>query len=85
MLGGYTWTSRVDGREKVIHLDVYLFVSATNEIALPGGQNARVSMETSMPWHGETKWTVEAPEGWSWELRVPEPDYAADIKVRSVR
>jgi DUF1680 family protein len=81
MLGGYTWTHKVDSAKKVIKLDVYLFISASKVIELPEGGKASIRMTTAMPWKGETEFVVDAPEGWSWELRLPEPDYAANIKV----
>ncbi|KAG8875545.1 hypothetical protein FRB97_005014 [Tulasnella sp. 331] len=81
MLGGYTWSAKVDGAQKVIKLDVYLFVSATRTISLPDGQKAKVIMKSEMPWSGQTHWTVEAPEGWIWEIQIPKPDYAEDVVV----
>jgi DUF1680 family protein len=84
MLGGYTWTSRVEASEKVIRLDVYLFVSGSKVIDLSNGEKANVRMKTSMPWKGETEWEVEAPQGWNWVIRLPQPEYATDIKVSEI-
>lgn len=79
MLGGYTWTA--DVRDSTISLDVYLFLSATRSVTLPDGQSASVKMTSGMPWSGETKWELSGPEGVSWNVRVPTPGYARDIKV----
>jgi DUF1680 family protein len=84
MIGGYTWSAKVADAEKVIHLDVYLFISVTRKIALPGGGEATVKMETEMPWEGKTKWTFDAPEGWKWAVRLPKPHYAENIGVSDV-
>lgn len=81
MIGGYTWSANVDSGAKRINLDIYLFVSATRTISLPGGAEATVKMETEMPWEGRTKWTFTAPAGWEWAVRVPKPNYAGDIQV----
>lgn len=81
MIGGYTWTTRIDASAKTIHLDIYLYLSATRTIPLPRGGEARVSMKSDMPWQGKTELKFEAPEGWKWAVRVPKPDYAADVKV----
>jgi hypothetical protein len=34
-----------------------------------------------MPWKGETSWEMDAPEGWTWEITVPKPNYAANFQV----
>jgi DUF1680 family protein len=81
MLGGYTWHVAVDEAKQVINLDVYLFISATRTIDLPGGQAAQVTMQTEMPWAGKTAWKVEAPEGWKWNVQLPVPKYAKNVKV----
>ena len=83
MLGGYTWNAFVDGSSKTIHLDIYLFVSATRTIKLPNGE-ATIRMRTEMPWQGKTEFTTKAPEGWKWEIRVPKPEYASNISVRCI-
>jgi DUF1680 family protein len=69
----------------VIKLDIYLFVSATRTIALPNGNSAKVSMVTEMPWVGKINVETNAPEGWSWEIHVPTPDYAENITVSGLR
>lgn len=81
MLGGYTWRVSVDETNQVINLDVYLFISATRTIDLPGGHMAHVTMQTEMPWTGKTEWRVEAPEGWKWNVKLPVPKYAKTVKV----
>ncbi|KAK8861777.1 hypothetical protein IAR55_002600 [Kwoniella newhampshirensis] len=81
MIGGYTWSAKVDEASKIISLNVYLHLSATREIELPDGKTAKVSMESGMPWVGEANWKLEAPEGWTWKVSVPCPDYAEDVKV----
>lgn len=81
MLGGYTWHVVVDEEESVINLDVYLFVSATRKIVLPDGQTAKVTMRTEMPWTGKTEWEVQAPQGWTWNVQLPVPKYAKNVKV----
>jgi len=81
MLGGYTWTSKVDASSKTIHLDIYLYLSASRSISLPGGRKAKVEMKSEMPWKGKTELSFSAPEGWKWTVRVPKPNYVADIKV----
>lgn len=80
MLGGYTWRASADGAGKRIALDVYLFVGATRTIDLGNGLKATATMQTDMPWEGKTTLTLAAPEGWEWDLRLPSPAYAADIK-----
>lgn len=81
MLGGYTWAAKVDERSKTIRLDVYLLLSATRTIQLPNGETAKVDMESQMPWKGRTSWSLSAPEGWKWNLRLPRPEYAENIQV----
>jgi DUF1680 family protein len=83
MLGGYTWTANVDDSAKKINLDVYLFVAASRKISLPNGQAATARLRTEMPWQGQVALDLDAPEGWSWNVRLPEPDYAADIQISS--
>lgn len=81
MLGGYTWAAKLDASSKVINLDVYLLLSASRTIELPNGESAKVVMESEMPWNGKTSWKFEAPEGWSWRVRLPQPEYAENINV----
>ncbi|WVR07708.1 hypothetical protein IAU60_004750 [Kwoniella sp. DSM 27419] len=83
MIGGYTWAAKVDERGKTINLDVYLFVSASRTIHLPGGESATVSMVSEMPWEGTTRFTFDAPEGWQWSVRLPKPAYAENVKLSS--
>lgn len=83
MLGGYTWAVKIDEHNKVIHLDVYLFVSAKRQIQLPSGETATVTMSTEMPWGGKAAWELSAPDGWNWTLRVPSPEYAEQPQVSS--
>ncbi len=82
MLGGYTWDARVDSGSKKIALNVYLFISAERTINLRQGQTAKVTMRSEMPWRGKTEWVLEAPEGWTWDLQLPVPGYAENVKVR---
>ena len=81
MIGGYTWSVTVDEPYKVIRLVIYLQISAERTIALPGGASARVSMQSGMPWAGKTSWNFDAPEGWTWEVFVPRPEYAEGVNV----
>jgi DUF1680 family protein len=81
MLGGYTWASNVDSTSKTINLDVYLLLSASRTISLPSGETAQIEMKSEMPWNGKTRFTASAPEGWKWKLRLPQPEYAEDVKV----
>ncbi|OCF78892.1 hypothetical protein I204_00836 [Kwoniella mangroviensis CBS 8886] len=81
MLGGYTWSVNIDVHERIISLDIYILLSATRNIPLPNGQSATVSMRSEMPWQGKTEWEVNAPEGWNWKLKLPNPDYAENVKV----
>ncbi|OCF42828.1 hypothetical protein I317_03305 [Kwoniella heveanensis CBS 569] len=81
LLGGYTWSSRIDYDNQVINLDIYLFVSAKKNIVLPDGSIAEVQMITEMPWTGKTTLSVNAPADWSWGVRVPTPEYAANIEI----
>lgn len=81
MLGGYTWNAKVNAPAKTISVDVYLFVSASRKIELPGGETATITMKSEMPWQGKTEWEVNAPEGWKWELQIPTPSYASNVKV----
>ena len=80
MLGGYTWSANVDESSKTIHLDVYLLIAASRVIEIPGGQ-AKVTMQSSLPSRGEVSFEFEAPEGWKWAVRLPQPEYAENIKV----
>ena len=66
---------------KTIDLDIYLYLSASRNISLPGGGEAKVEMKSEMPWNGKTELSFSAPEGWKWTVRVPKPNYAADVKV----
>ena len=79
MLGGYTWSAEV--RDKTIHLDVYLFLSASRTISLPDGQSAQVDMKSAMPWSSETDIRVTAPAGYTWKLRLPCPSYASNYST----
>lgn len=81
MLGGYTWATKVDPGSKTIHLDVYLLLSASRTITLPNGETAQVEMKSEMPWNGTTQWSLSAPAGWKWKLRLPQPEYAENIQV----
>ena len=65
----------------MIHLDVYLCLSATRTFSLPGGGEAKVVMKSEMPWEGKTELTFSAPKDWNWTVRVPKPNYASDVKV----
>ena len=85
LLGGYTWFARPDASTKIIDLAIHLFVAATRAIKLPGGGSATISMKSDMPWKGKTHIQVKAPEGWKWEIKVPQPHYAANYKVRKSR
>ena len=80
-LGGYTWASALDEGNKRINLAVYLFVAAEKSIALPDGTTARVRMTTQMPWTGNVELSVIAPDSWSWSVAVPDPSWAANVKV----
>jgi len=75
-----TWSASVDSSSNIIYLNVYLFVSASRTIDLPSGK-ATVNLSTEMPWQGKTELSVEAPEGWKWEVRLPKLEYAAKISV----
>lgn len=81
MLGGYTSSVKTDDPSKVIAVNVYLFVSATRKIALPSGESATISMKSEMPWHGQVEFDLDAPPGWTWQLQVPTPAYAANIQL----
>lgn len=81
MLGGYTWAAKVDSATKTINLDVYLLLSASRAIILPNGETAQVEMKSEMPWNGKTRWSLSAPNGWKWKLRLPEPEYAENTHV----
>jgi hypothetical protein len=83
MLGGYTWSADVDESSKTIHLDVYLLIAASRVIEIPGGQ-AKVTMQSSLPSRGEVSFEFEAPKGWKWAVRLPQPEYAENIKVSPV-
>ena len=80
MLGGYTWRVNVDKSAKKISVIVYLYMSCTRSIDLPNGR-ATITMQSGMPWKGETSWVMDAPEGWSWEITVPKPNYASNLQV----
>ncbi|WWC63757.1 uncharacterized protein I303_106362 [Kwoniella dejecticola CBS 10117] len=81
MLGGYAWSAEVEEATKTIKLDVYILLSATRNISLPNGQSATVQMRSDMPWKGKSAWDFKAPEGWKWDVRLPKPDYAENLKV----
>jgi DUF1680 family protein len=81
MLGGYTWAAKLDEGAKTINLDVYMLLSASRTIELPNGESATVIMKSEMPWNGQTQFKFKAPEGWSWRVRLPQPEYAEAIKV----
>ena len=81
MLGGYTWAADVESESKVIHLNVWLYISAERTIPLGHGQNATVKMTTRMPWQGESVLDFNAPRGWTWEVLLPDPEYAKDSKT----
>jgi DUF1680 family protein len=84
MLGGYTWRVDVDESARKISVVVYLYMSCTRTIDLPNGK-ATISMRSGMPWKGETSWELDAPEGWTWEVTVPAPRYAANLQVSVAR
>ena len=79
MLGGYTWSADIDESARTINLDVYLFVAATRTIKLPDGQ-ATVTMRTEMPWVGQVDIHTTAPQGWKWNIQLPQPDYAENVR-----
>lgn len=81
MLGGYTWSVDLDESSKTISLDVYLFVTASRTIHLPDGSTASVKLSTEMPWQGQVSLDLDAPAGWTWTVRLPQPEYAADIHI----
>lgn len=81
MIGGYTWSVALDPTSKRIDLSVYLYLSGTRTISLPGGETATVQMTTGMPWKGKTTWAFTAPAGWSWRVCLPDPSYATDVSV----
>lgn len=84
MLGGYTWKASVDATSKTISLDILLFVSATRTIDLGNGETATATMKTEMPWQGKTSWELDAPKGWSWQVKLPSPHYAENIEVEGI-
>ncbi|WRT69314.1 uncharacterized protein IL334_006298 [Kwoniella shivajii] len=81
MLGGYAWSATIEEEKKVINLNVYILLSATRTIPLPNDKTATVTMNSGMPWTGQTDWDFKAPEGWQWKVRVPKPDYADNLKL----
>ena len=81
LLGGYTWSTQLDETENVIHLDVYLYLSAKRQILLPDGRSANVTMSSEMPWQCKTVVSLEAPGTWSWIVNLPHPDYAEDFVI----
>lgn len=66
---------------KRIFVDVYLLITATRTIQLGQGTIATVQMRSKIPWTGVTDFAFDAPEGWEWEVQLPKPNYASDIKV----
>lgn len=81
MLGGYTWSVNIDESNKTIHLDVYLFVTASRSIHLPDGSTATAKLSTEMPWEGQVTLDLSAGSGWTWTVRLPRPDYAENIQI----
>lgn len=81
MLGGYTWASSVDESRSMIYVDIYLFVSGSRSIDLPDGRVANITMSTGMPWHGRTEISLQAPPSWTWNVRIPKPEYVANVEV----
>lgn len=82
MLGGYTWRVDVNESAKKISVVVYLYMSCTRSIDLPNGGKATITMQSGMPWKGETSWVMDAPEGWTWEVTVPKPKYADNLQIK---
>ncbi len=84
MLGGYTWAAEVNAQQKVIHVAVYIFISAERVIELPGGVVAVLNvlkMSTDMPCQGKTQWKVTVPQGWTMKLLLPKLAYAENYTV----
>lgn len=81
MLGGYTWSVKVDPVAKIIKLDVYILLSASRVIDLGGGEQAKVKMQSDMPWQGASRMSFSAPGGWRWDVKLPKPEYATEIRV----
>ena len=81
MLGGYTWATKLDTSKKIIELNVYLLLSATRTIPLPGGEEATVEMISEMPFNGNTSFKFNAPSAWKWIVRLPSPEYATNITI----
>jgi DUF1680 family protein len=81
LLGGYMWSARVKAN-RIIELDIYLFISGTRHISLGNGAIATVSMKTEMPWKGVTSLDFTAPAGWQWVVRVPQPEYAVNFAIK---
>lgn len=66
----------------MISVDVYLFTGAQRTLQLADGEKAVIKLVTQMPWEGHCEISVEAPQGWSWRLAIPKPEYASSYKVR---
>ncbi|OCF42272.1 hypothetical protein I317_03891 [Kwoniella heveanensis CBS 569] len=79
LLGGYMWSAKTKG--KTISLDVYLYMSGRRIVELPSGGRAVAEMQSEMPWQGRTTLKLQAPEGYDWFVRIPEPEYAEDFKL----
>ena len=82
MLGGYAWSANVYPSTKMIHLDVYILMSASRVIPLGNGQMAEVEMHSEMPWRGYTTVKVSAPADWQWSVKLPMAEYATNAAVR---
>lgn len=65
---------------KVIQLDV-LLVPGTRTIDLEGGLVATATLGTDLPWYGKTKVLLDAPEGWTRQMRLPAPEYAKNVRL----
>ncbi|ORX39552.1 hypothetical protein BD324DRAFT_614130 [Kockovaella imperatae] len=86
LIGGYAWSVEPFTDEKrVIHLNVYLYLSATRSIPLPDGSVATVEMKSEMPWSSKTTLRFHAPEGWSWRVNLPRPGYASRFSIDGQR
>lgn len=83
LLGGYTWSTQTSAM--TIGLNIYLYLSATRQVRLPGDTevNAVVRMQSGMPWTGKTTLSFSAPDGWQWQINLPVPGYASNFKVNS--
>jgi uncharacterized protein len=73
MLGGYMWSSTVNGRDVAINVHLY----NTAELSLDAdGEKVTLKQVTNWPWNGSVSFTLDAPSSLNVTVRLRIPSWA---------